>query len=592
MNLHETIQEEVLMAIKALYGQDIKKDQILIQDTRKEFTGTHTIVVFPLTKISKTIPEKTGEAIGEDLKENAKIIKDFNVIKGFLNLEIEDTYWCQFLSEASSNDKFGKFETNGKSIMVEYSSPNTNKPLHLGHLRTNFLGYSVAKILEANGYEVIKTNLVNDRGIHISKTMIAWGKWANGATPESTSTKGDHFVGEYYVKFDKEYKKEITGLVAEGKSEEEAVKEAPLMKECQLLLQKWEDNDAETRKQWEKMNSWVYDGFAITYEAIGVSFDRIYYESETYLLGKSIVDEGLANSLFFKKDDGSVWIDLTKDGLDEKLLLRSDGTSVYMTQDIGTAQQRLSEYDCEKIVYVVGNEQDYHFKVLNLIVNKMYPEWKDKVYHLSYGMVDLPSGKMKSREGTVVDADDLIQEMIDTSEQHTKELGKIDDFTNEEAEELYRTIGLGALKYHLLKVDPKKRILFNPEESIDFQGNTGPFIQYTYARIQSVLKKTDNSSSWAADNKIELKTIEIELISQIHKYPQIVSDAGTELSPALIANYIFDLAKLYNKFYAELSILGAEEENTKLFRLSISKLTGRTIKLGMELLGISVPEKM
>ncbi|PCJ81603.1 MAG: arginine--tRNA ligase [Flavobacteriales bacterium] len=592
MDLHETIQKEVLMAIKALYGHDIKKDQVLIQDTRKEFTGTHTVVVFPLTKISKTIPEETGKAIGGDLKENAKVIKDFNVVKGFLNLEIEDNYWCQFLAEASTNDRFGKFETNGKSIMVEYSSPNTNKPLHLGHLRTNFLGYSVAKILEANGYEVMKANLVNDRGIHICKTMIAWDKWSNGATPESTNTKGDHFVGEYYVKFDQEYKKEIAELVASGKSEEEAVKEAPLMKECQQLLQKWEDNDLESRKLWEKMNSWVYDGFDTTYTAIGVSFDRIYYESETYLLGKSIVDEGLEKSLFFKKDDGSVWIDLTNDGLDEKLLLRSDGTSVYMTQDIGTAQQRLSEYDCEKIVYVVGNEQDYHFKVLNLIVNKMYPDWQDKIYHLSYGMVDLPSGKMKSREGTVVDADDLIKEMLNTSKHHTKELGKIDDFTTEEATELYQTIGLGALKYHLLKVDPKKRILFNPEESIDFQGNTGPFIQYTYARIQSVLNKSDNSTSWTADNKTELEPIEIELISQIHKYPQVVSDAGTELSPALIANYIFDLAKLYNKFYAELSILGAKEENTKLLRLCISKLAGKTLKLGMELLGIDVPDKM
>lgn len=594
MELKQQISNAVIQAFQEIFNQSVSPEKIILQQTNPDFEGDITLVVFPLLKFSGKKPEDTGNIIGEYLKSKNENVSAYNVIKGFLNLVISDTYWISFLNKIiSSQSVFQIPVKKNKSLMVEFSSPNTNKPLHLGHLRNNFLGYSLSKILEANGYDVLKSNLVNDRGIHICKTMLAWQKWGNNQTPETTYKKGDHLVGEFYVEFDKKYKEEIHALVVAGESQENAERNAPLIKETQTLLKKWEDNDPETKKLWKKMNDWVYDGFTITYKKMGVDFDKIYYESETYLSGKEIVKEGLNKKIFISKEDGSVWINLTDSGLDEKLLLRSDGTSVYITQDIGTVKLRLDEYDLDKIIYVVGNEQDYHFKVLNIIINKLYPKWQNRIYHLSYGMVDLPSGKMKSREGTVVDADELIDEMILTAERHTRELGKIDEFSDEEAKKLFEKIGLAALKYHILKVDPKKKMLFNPEESIDFHGNTGPFIQYTYARIQSVLKNSPIKENFLNSNKINtLHPLEKTIIKLIHKYPEVLEESAKEYSPAVIANYVYEFAKQFNKFYSELSILNAENEELKSFRLTLSKSTGLMIQNGMMLLGIEVAERM
>ena len=592
MNIENLLSSKTAEAIKVLYQEDVLPDNIIFQKTRKEFEGDLTLVVFPFTKLSKASPEATARQIGDYLKTNVKEVTDYNIVKGFLNLVIDKSWWLKFFDEAEKDKTFGfpKVST-GKIIMVEYSSPNTNKPLHLGHIRNNLLGYSVAEILKANGHKVIKTNLVNDRGIHICKSMLAWQKFGNGETPESSGMKGDHLVGKYYVGFDKQYKLQVAAFIAEGMSKEEAEKRVPLMQEAQQLLLKWEAGDKETMNLWKTMNGWVYKGFEETYKMLGVDFDRIYYESETYLLGKSIVEEGLKKGVFFKKDDGSVWVDLAEDGLDQKLLLRSDGTSVYMTQDLGTAVERANEYHFNDLVYVVGNEQDYHFKVLKLILKKLGYNWADALYHLSYGMVELPEGKMKSREGTVVDADDLINGMIQTAKETTQELGKIDGFTNEEAENLYKTIGLGALKYYILKVDPKKKMLFDPKESIDFNGHTGPFIQYTHARIQSVLRK-------AGENRVsQIKHIDInpkekEIIRLIYDFPAAVKEAGDNYSPALIANYAYELTKVFNQFYHDFPILKEENEALKDFRIQLCEVTGRVIRSSMKLLGIEVPDRM
>ncbi len=592
MTIENTIAEHIQKAVSVLYQSEIGIDSIVIQETRKEFEGQVTAVTFPFTRLSKKTPEQTGTEIGEYLKKNIQEVTAFNVIKGFLNLSISDSYWIDQLLKNVLKEGFGQYPANGKRVMVEYSSPNTNKPLHLGHVRNNLLGYSVAEILSANGYEVIKVNLVNDRGIHICKSMLAWQLFGNSETPESSGLKGDHLVGKYYVIFDQEYKKQIADLMETGETEENAKKNAPLIRQAQKMLLDWEAGDPEVKALWSRMNSWVYAGFQQTYNQLGVDFAKYYYESDTYLLGKDIIDEGLEKGVFFKKEDGSVWIDLTEDGLDQKLVLRADGTSVYITQDLGTAQLKYDDFKVDKSIYVVGNEQDYHFKVLFLILQKLGKSWAKGLYHLSYGMVDLPSGKMKSREGTVVDADELMDDMIRTAQERTEELGKVDGFSEAEKTDLYNMIGLGALKFFLLKVEPKKRLLFDPNESIDFQGHTGPFIQYTHARIRSVLAKADYKTRISSNHSLELTILERELIVNLSKYPDVISAAAKEYSPAHIANYVFELAKLFNKFYHEESILKAEDTSVRNFRLDLAAACAATINKGMALLGIRVPSRM
>jgi arginyl-tRNA synthetase len=583
------IIDAAIQAVQHLYQTTITAKEVNLQQTRKEFEGQVTIVTFPFTKVSRKGPEQTGQEIGEYLKNNVSEVAGFNVVKGFLNISIADNYWLAIYNNSIIKEGYGIAEPNGKKVMVEYSSPNTNKPLHLGHVRNNLLGYSVAAILEAAGYEVVKANLVNDRGIHICKSMLAWQLFGNGETPQSSGLKGDHLVGKYYVIFDKEYKKQIEELKALGKTEEEAKKAAPLILQAQHMLQRWEAGDDEVIDLWRTMNTWVYDGFAKTYKKLGVDFDKYYYESNTYLLGKDIIEEGLAKGIFFKKEDGSVWIDLTEDGLDQKLVLRADGTSVYITQDLGTAQLKYDNFGMDESIYVVGNEQDYHFKVLFLILQKLGKSWAKGLYHLSYGMVDLPSGKMKSREGTVVDADDLIAEMEATAKEQTEALGKTEGYTDEDKQQLYYMIGMGALKYFLLKVDPKKRLLFDPNESVDFQGHTGPFIQYTHARIKSVLSR---GGAYTTNTVTTLDGEERDLIISLSQYPETVISAAKDFNPAAIANYVYDLAKAYNKFYHEKSILQAESEDLKSFRLQLSASTAQIIAHGMGLLGIDVPERM
>ena len=580
--------------IGKLYSADVDTSMINIQKTRSEIAGDFTIVVFPFLRFSKKSPEETAKEIGEELLASTDVISSYNVIKGFLNIEIANSFWLKFISDNYANSDFGftKSDKNAEPIVVEYSSPNTNKPLHLGHVRNNLLGYSISKILEANGANVQKVNLVNDRGIHICKSMLAWQKWGNGETPESTGMKGDHLIGKYYVLFDKEYKKEIKALIEKGVDEDEAKKQAPLLLEARAMLKKWEDRDEEIRALWKKMNDWVYAGFDDTYNRMGISFDKTYYESDTYLLGKSIVEKGLAEKVLYQKDDHSVWADLTSEGLDEKLLLRPDGTSVYMTQDLGTAEQRYKDYSPKELVYVVGNEQIYHFDVLKRVLRKLGFKWSDIITHLSYGMVELPDGKMKSREGTVVDADDLMQEMCDTAAAVTKELGKIDDLTKIEAEELFETIGLGALKYFILKVDPKKTMTFDPKESIDFTGNTGPFIQYTHARIKSVLRKAGKRNFNEVISDIDIHSREKILIKRLFNFPEVIRLAAANYSPAQIANYIYELVREFNQFYHDVSILKEEDEKLVQFRLMLTIFTGDVIKKGMGLLGVNVPEKM
>jgi len=592
MNIEKILQDSIQAALLAEF--EVSEPTIALQPTRKDFEGFYTFVVFPYVKALRKSPVEIGNAIGNYLVSNTTVVSTFNVVQGFLNISIADTAWKDTFNHLRSEASFGQLAAKNETVMVEYSSPNTNKPLHLGHLRNNFLGYSVAQILDANGYDVIKANLVNDRGIHICKSMLAYQKFGQNETPASADMKGDHLVGKYYVEFDKHYKVEVEALKAEGLSEDDAKKQAPLMKEAQEMLLKWEQGDEEVVALWQKMNDWVFDGFNQTYETMGVSFDKIYKESNTYLLGKETVEEGLASGVFFQKEDGSVWIDLADEGLDQKLVLRKDGTSVYITQDMGTADLKYKDFGMSKSLYVVGNEQDYHFEVLFKILKKLGRPYAEGCYHLSYGMVDLPSGKMKSREGTVVDADDLMQEMKDTARERTNELGKIDGFTPEEAEELYSTLAMGALKYFLLKVDPKKRMLFNPAESIDFQGNTGPFIQYTHARICSILKKAEsqNINIVEASAYTSLHEVEREIIFALSEYPRKVADAGREYSPALIAQYVYDLAKSYNRLFAELSIFSAESPEAMQFRVQLSKAVGETIKKAMALLGIKVPTRM
>ena len=595
-NLNDILKQHILQAVQELYN--VSLENVELQQTKKEFVGDVTLVVFSLLRHIKGNPVQIGEQIGTYLKEKAgNLVTDFNVIKGFLNLVIADTYYLNFLTEIKDNPQFGLTTPNSKeAILVEYSSPNTNKPLHLGHIRNNLLGYSVAEILKAAGHKVYKTQIINDRGIHICKSMVAWQRFGNGETPENTGLKGDKLVGNYYVAFDKAYKEEIQELIAQGKSKEEAEKQAPIFVAAQEMLRQWEAGNPEVMKLWKQMNGWVYDGFAVTYKNLGVDFNSYYYESNTYLLGKDIVEQGLQKGVFFKKEDGSVWCDLTADGLDEKLVLRADGTSVYITQDMGTAIQRVKDYpDVKGMVYTVGNEQDYHFKVLFLILKKLGYDWASHLYHLSYGMVDLPSGKMKSREGTVVDADDLIAEMEQTAKVISQELGKLDGYTEAQKEDLYHTIGLGALKYYILKVDPKKRILFDPKESIDFQGNTGPFIQYTYARIQSILRKyaeTNNSKEVTVIQPDTLQEKEKNLLKSITLFPSIVQDAADNYSPAVIANYVYDLVKDFNSFYQNVSILGEEDTNKRYFRVTMSKKIGEIIAESFKMLGIQVPERM
>lgn len=591
MSIQAKLSEKVKEAVKSLHGIEIENTEF--QPTRKDFEGDITLVVFPLLKLIKTNPAKLGQEIGDYLVENVAEVDRFNVVQGFLNIVLADSYYLDFFAEMKARDNFGIVPPaeDARGIMVEYSSPNTNKPLHLGHIRNNLLGYSVSEILEAAGNKVYKTQIINDRGIHICKSMLAWERFGNGETPESTGLKGDKLVGNYYVKFDQEYKKEISDLIARGKTEEQAKAEAPILEDAKEMLRKWEAGNPEVVALWEKMNQWVYDGFEKTYAALGVDFDKNYYESDTYLLGKDVVQQGLEKGVFYKKEDGSVWIDLSDEGLDEKIVLRSDGTAVYMTQDIGTAIQRVKDFDISGMVYTVGNEQDYHFKVLFLILKKLGYDWADYLYHLSYGMVDLPTGKMKSREGTVVDADDLMIEMTETARKISEELGKLDGYTETEKEELYRIIGLGALKYYILKVDPKKRILFNPEESVDFQGNTGPFIQYTYARIQSILRKAkDSEESIPANYKLHDK--EKELLKQLQQFPETIQLAAENHSPALVANYVYELVKEFNSFYQNVSILGADTEQEKNFRVQLSRAVANVIKTGFGLLGIQVPERM
>lgn len=592
MNISEILSPVIKKAIFELF--DVNFETIEFQMTRKDFEGDITMVIFPLLKSIKSNPAEIGNKIGSYLVENINEVEKFNVVSGFLNLVISDSYYVNFFNEIKANEYFGYVNPaeNEKAIMVEYSSPNTNKPLHLGHVRNNLLGYSVAKIIEASGKKVYKTQIINDRGIHICKSMLAWQKFGNGETPDSTRLKGDKLVGNYYVAFDKEYKSQINKLISSGLSEDEAKKKAPIILEAQQMLLDWEAGKPEVIELWKTMNQWVYDGFSQTYKNLGVDFDSYYYESNTYLLGKDVVEMGLKNGVFYKKNDGSVWIDLTDEGLDEKLVLRSDGTSVYITQDIGTAIQRVKDYpDVGGMVYTVGNEQDYHFKVLFLILKKLGFDWAQNLYHLSYGMVELPSGKMKSREGTVVDADELMEEMTQTAKMISEELGKLDDYSSQEKDELYRTIGLGALKYFMLKVDPKKNMMFNPEESVDFNGNTGPFIQYTYARIQSILRKTNFDLNINV-SEVVLQPKEKELLKQIQLFPEIIQSAANQHSPALIANYTYDLVKEYNSFYQTVSILGEPNENLKVFRVQLSMKIGEVIKSAFELLGINVPNRM
>lgn len=592
MSLSQILTPSIQKAIQALF--DVTVDKIEFQTTRKEFEGDITMVIFPLLKVIKSNPVELGNKIGNYLVENLSEVARFNVVSGFLNIVISDSYYLSFFNEIRDNNKFGYVTPNpdDKAIMVEYSSPNTNKPLHLGHVRNNLLGYSVAEIIKASGKKVYKTQIINDRGIHICKSMLAWQKFGNGETPESSNLKGDKLVGKYYVEFDKAYKAEISQLMEVGKTEEEAKKQAPIIIEAQEMLKKWEAGDDAVISLWKKMNQWVYDGFATTYTNLGVDFDKYYYESNTYLLGKDVVQIGLDSGVFEKDPDGSVWIDLTDEGLDRKIVLRSDGTAVYMTQDIGTAIQRVKDMpDVGGMVYTVGNEQDYHFKVLFLILKKLGFDWASSLYHLSYGMVDLPSGKMKSREGTVVDADDLMQDMTDTAQQISEDLGKLDSYSADEKAELYKTIGLGALKYYILKVDPKKRILFNPEESVDFAGNTGPFIQYTYARIQSIIRKADFDFS-EQTNTEELHEKEKELVKQIELFPEVIQNAAQNHSPALIANYTYDLVKEYNSFYQSVHILGEVDLTKKIFRVQLSQKVAEVIKAAFTLLGIKVPERM
>ncbi len=592
MSLQHTISEHVKVAIQELYSADLKS--VELQATRKEFEGDITVVIFPILRIVKGNPVHIGEAVGKHLVDHVEEVKDYNVVKGFLNLVIADSYYLNFFTSIKDNERFGlgNVREDDKAVMVEFSSPNTNKPLHLGHVRNILLGYAVAEIIKASGKKVYKTQIINDRGIHICKSMLAWQKFGEGETPESTGLKGDKLVGNYYVKFDQLYKTQIAELIAQGVSEEEAKKEAPILIEAQEMLRKWETGDPEVVRLWKMMNQWVYAGFDQTYKTIGVDFDSYYYESNTYLLGKDNIEEGLSKGVFFKKEDGSVWCDLTDEGLDEKLVLRSDGTAVYMTQDIGTAIQRVKDNpDVGGMIYTVGNEQDYHFKVLFLILKKLGYDWAKHLHHLSYGMVDLPSGKMKSREGTVVDADDLMVEMTETAEEASKELGKLEGYSEEEKQEIYKIIGLGSLKYYILKVDPKKRILFNPEESVDLKGNTGSFIQYTYARIQAILRKADFEYTKACKD-IRLHPKEKELIKQLELYPEVIQNAANELSPALVANYTYDLVKTYNSFFQNVSIFGADSDPEKNFRVQLSEVVGNTIKSAFGLLGINVPDRM
>lgn len=604
-----TIEQQIIttaqQAVKTLYGQEVPEKMVQLQKTKREFEGNLTLVVFPFLKISRKKPEDTAQDLGEYIKQNCDAIADFNVVKGFLNLVIDSKAWIGLLNEMNSNPKFGEkpVTENSPLVMIEYSSPNTNKPLHLGHVRNNLLGWSLAQIMEANGNRVIKTNIVNDRGIHICKSMLAWLKFGNGETPETSGKKGDHLIGDYYVAFDKHYREEVAELkakyVAESMDEEAATEkakaEAPLIKEAHEMLVKWENNDPEVRALWKKMNDWVYAGFDETYKALGVGFDKIYYESNTYLVGKKKVEEGLAKGLFFRKPDNSVWADLTDEGLDQKLLLRADGTSVYMTQDIGTAEMRFADYPIDKMIYVVGNEQNYHFQVLSILLDRLGFKWGKELVHFSYGMVELPNGKMKSREGTVVDADELIEAMVDDALKTSEELGKFKDMSEEERREIARVVGLGALKYFILKVDARKNMLFNPEESIDFNGNTGPFIQYTYARIRSILRKAEAEGiaiPASLEANMPLNEKEIELIQKIGEFGAAVEQAGKDYSPSGIANYCYELTKAFNQFYHDYSILGADTKEEKLVRLVLAANVAKTLRNGMALLGIEVPERM
>ena len=605
MTIEQQIVATAIAAVKELYGQEVPEKMVQLQKTRSEFEGNLTLVVFPFLKISHKKPEDTAQDLGKYIKDNCQAIADFNVVKGFLNLVIDKKAWLGLLNEMNANEKFGEkpVTENSPLVMIEYSSPNTNKPLHLGHVRNNLLGWSLAQIMEANGNKVVKTNIVNDRGIHICKSMLAWLKYGNGETPETSGKKGDHLIGDYYVAFDKHYREEVKTLkaqyMAEGMDEEAAEKkakeESPLIKEAHEMLVKWEQNDPEVRALWKKMNDWVYAGFDETYKALGVGFDKIYYESNTYLVGKKKVEEGLAKGLFFRKDDNSVWADLTDEGLDQKLLLRSDGTSVYMTQDIGTAEMRFNDFPIDKMIYVVGNEQNYHFQVLSILLDRLGFKWGKELVHFSYGMVELPNGKMKSREGTVVDADDLIAAMIGDAKQTSEELGKFKDMSEDERNEIARIVGMGALKYFILKVDARKNMLFNPEESIDFNGNTGPFIQYTYARIRSILRKAQAEGiaipAQLGEN-MPLNEKEIELIQKLNEFGAAVEQAGKDYSPSGIANYCYELTKAFNQFYHDYSILGADTEDEKIVRLVLAQNVGKTLKNGMALLGIEVPERM
>ena len=595
MNIEAMISKAAQEAVKALYGMEATEKMVQLQKTRSEFEGNLTLVVFSFVKAAKKSPEQTAQEIGEYLQTNCVAVEKYNVVKGFLNLSVGDGAWLQLLDAINQDDNFGMKKATDDSplVMIEYSSPNTNKPLHLGHVRNNLLGWSLAQIMEANGNKVVKTNIVNDRGIHICKSMLAWQKWGNGETPESSGKKGDHLIGDYYVAFDKHYREEIKELVAQGMDEEKAKQEAPLIKEAHEMLVKWEQNDPEVRALWEKMNNWVYAGFDETYKKMGVSFDKIYYESQTYLKGKAKVEEGLSKGLFERHDDNSVWADLTNEGLDQKLLLRSDGTSVYMTQDIGTAEMRFQDYPIDKMIYVVGNEQNYHFQVLSILLDRLGFKWGKELVHFSYGMVELPNGKMKSREGTVVDADDLMQLMVDDALKTSMELGKFADMTDEERNEIARIVGMGALKYFILKVDARKNMLFNPEESIDFNGNTGPFIQYTYARIRSILRKP--SSITSITNMISTSSLnekEVELIQKMNEFGAAVEQAGKDYSPSGIANYCYELTKIFNQFYHDYSILNEPDEQKRAVRLVLAKNVAKIIKNGMSLLGIEIPERM
>jgi len=593
MSVVEQIKKATAIAIKDLYQADITPDQVLVNATKPEFEGDYTVVLFAFVKQLKKSPDALGQELGEYLvRNNSQLFTAFNIIKGFLNLSIADAYWINIIQQANQNTAYGTHSNTDERVMVEYSSPNTNKPLHLGHLRNNFLGWSIAAILKANGNDVVKTCIVNDRGIHICKSMIAWQLFANGATPASTGIKGDHFVGDYYVKFNDELKKQIDELVTGGMTKEQAEKEAPIMKQAQQMLVDWEEGKPEVMTLWKEMNSWVYQGFDETYKEIGSDFDKIYYESNTYLLGKDLVEKGLQKGVFYQKEDGSVWIDLTADGLDEKIVRRKDGTSVYITQDIGLVEQKQQEFNTNQSIYVVGDEQNYHFKVLKLICQKLGLPSADGIYHLSYGMVELPTGKMKSREGTVVDADDLVNAMIDQAREKTQELGKVKDFTEEELKDLYEIIGLGALKFFLLRVDPKKKMIFNPEESIDFHGFTGPFIQYTYARIKSILRKFNEVNNSNFTTTAPLLPLEKQLSIELEQYPSIIQEAAAEHDPSKIAIYIFNITKTFNSFYAAHSILHAEDENKQVLRLQLAALTATVIQKGMSLLGIRVPERM